>query len=567
MLLRVDVLKKSYLLQHIIKTNVMTFKEPKLALIYARVSTKKQDPKAQLIRCDEYCKQNGYTVEKIFEDKFTGGGNFMERPAMRALLKYAKGHPHQEYVVVFDDLKRFARDTKFHIELRTVFNKMGLIPKCLNYNFDETPEGRFMETMFAAQNELERHQNRRQVMQKQRARLIAGYNAFVPPRGYSKKKKDPIHGTIDVPNEKAPIIKKALKMFARGKLENRMQVAQFLKDNGVFGKQATIKYSHRAKEILTNCFYAGYIEYQPWNVTRRKGHHQPLITFDEYNQIQVRLQKTDHFKPVRKDINPDFPLRGLVNCYYCKKKLTASKSKGRWGGLYYKYYCWNKNCYLRTIKTIKSVSTDDLHEQFKELIEGFRATEKIISLTKVFFNTYLKIGLRERSESKNDSKGRKEILETKVDHLISLLADPSTPSILKEQYQKKVISMSKEVEKIDSYLDLNNDYAEMLRTPFDKMCQILKNPYKIWESYDMRKKTALFKNLFEANLEYDPNVGFRTPKKTILIRLFEQFSALNIHDVNLPPKTSNPKTSKLLSKTNTQLWNTYIEQMLHDQSQ
>ncbi|MEM6719203.1 MAG: recombinase family protein [Bacteroidota bacterium] len=545
----------------------MISNEPKVALIYARVSTKKQDPKAQLIRCDEYCRQNGYTVEKIFEDKFTGGGNFMERPAMRALLKYAQNHSHQEYIVVFDDLKRFARDTKFHIELRTAFSKNGLIPECLNYNFDDTPEGRFMETMFAAQNELERHQNRRQVIQKQRARLIAGYNAFVPPKGYSKKKKDPIHGTIDVPNEQALAIKQALKMFAKGEFDSRTEVAQFLKNKGVLGKQASEKYSHKVKNILTNHFYAGYIEYLPWNVTRRKGHHEPLITLNEYNRIQARLMKTDHYKPIRKDVNPDFPLRGLINCYYCKMKLTACKSKGRWGGLYYKYYCRNKHCYLRTAKTIKSVSSNALHEEFKELIDSFKANEKHLSLAKVVLSSLAKTSYNERSTNLEESTKRKEVLESKIDHLISLVSNPTTSDILREQYEKKIESMSKEIEGINAFMSSTKNYADLLRTPINKMCEILKNPYKIWKSYDPSKKMTLFNLLFESNLEYKPNEGFRTPKKTILIRLFEQFSTLNMRDVNLPPKTSNPKDSKLLSKINTQLWNTYIEQMLHDQSQ
>lgn len=115
-------------------------KQSKIALIYARVSTKKQDPKSQLIRCEEYCRNKGYVIENSFEDKFTGGGNFLERPAMRELLQYAKNNIHKQYIVVFDDLKRFARDTKFHIELRTTFKANGLTPECLNYNFDESPE-------------------------------------------------------------------------------------------------------------------------------------------------------------------------------------------------------------------------------------------------------------------------------------------------------------------------------------------------------------------------------------------------------------------------------------------
>ncbi|ATG48828.1 hypothetical protein CEW89_15380 [Celeribacter ethanolicus] len=41
-----------------------------------------------------------------------------------------------------------------------------------------TPEGRFAETIFAAQGELEREHNRHQTLQKMRARIEKGYWVF-----------------------------------------------------------------------------------------------------------------------------------------------------------------------------------------------------------------------------------------------------------------------------------------------------------------------------------------------------------------------------------------------------
>jgi DNA invertase Pin-like site-specific DNA recombinase len=120
---------------------------------------------------------------KSFPDSFTGAGDFMKRPAMKALLAYVDANPHKKYVVIFDDLKRFARDVEFHIKLRAAFKARDVLLVCLNYNFDESPEGRFSETIMAAQAELERHQNRRQVIQKQKARLEAGYWTFGGKKG------------------------------------------------------------------------------------------------------------------------------------------------------------------------------------------------------------------------------------------------------------------------------------------------------------------------------------------------------------------------------------------------
>ena len=97
----------------------MTAKEispHKHAVIYCRVSSKSQEEEghgleSQETRCREHARLKGYTVEAVFPDTITGGGDFMKRPGMVALLSYLDAQPDQNYVVIFDDLKRFARDT------------------------------------------------------------------------------------------------------------------------------------------------------------------------------------------------------------------------------------------------------------------------------------------------------------------------------------------------------------------------------------------------------------------------------------------------------------------------
>lgn len=74
----------------------------------------------------------------------------MNRPEMRSLLEYIDSKPHISFIVVFDDLKRFARDTEFHLKLRTAFKVRNVVLECLNYNFDDSPEGVFVETLFVA---------------------------------------------------------------------------------------------------------------------------------------------------------------------------------------------------------------------------------------------------------------------------------------------------------------------------------------------------------------------------------------------------------------------------------
>src|SRR5690606_28145608 len=101
-------------------------------------------------RCKEYARQKGYEVVDVFKDSFTGGGDFMKRPAMSQLIKYLDEHRYEKFAIIFDDLKRFARDTEFHLRLRATLKGRGAVPECLNFNFDESPTGKFSEIVMAA---------------------------------------------------------------------------------------------------------------------------------------------------------------------------------------------------------------------------------------------------------------------------------------------------------------------------------------------------------------------------------------------------------------------------------
>jgi len=146
------------------------------AIIYCRVSSVKQrlegsGLESQEQRCRAYAEERGYEIMKVYPDDTTGGGDFMKRPGIRAALAYLESQRGEPHVIIFDDLKRFARDTVFHWKLRETFASYGAVVECLNYRFEDTPEGKFVETVFAAQGQLEREQNGRQVRQKMQARV------------------------------------------------------------------------------------------------------------------------------------------------------------------------------------------------------------------------------------------------------------------------------------------------------------------------------------------------------------------------------------------------------------
>src|SRR3989344_4074080 len=140
------------------------------SLLYCRVSSIRQSSEGHGLDSQE-----GYIVEKVFRDSFTGGGDFMKRPAMSEMLGYMDEKPYNNYVIIFDDLKRLARDTEYYLKLKTAIKVRKASVECPNFVFTDYPAGKNEETIMAATGELEREQNRRQVMQKMRARLEQGH--------------------------------------------------------------------------------------------------------------------------------------------------------------------------------------------------------------------------------------------------------------------------------------------------------------------------------------------------------------------------------------------------------
>ena len=205
--------------------------DPQRAVIYCRVSSKSQEEdghglESQETRCREHAKSKGYDVEAAFPDTITGG-DFMKRPGMVALLSYLDAQPDKNYVVIFDDLKRFARDTRFHLDLRDAFRARGAIIECLNFKFDDTPEGEFIETIMAAQGALERKQNGRQVAQKMRARMQNGYWIHNAPAGY-KYFSEKGRGKLLVRDEPlATIVAEAIEGYSLGRFQTQAEVKRF----------------------------------------------------------------------------------------------------------------------------------------------------------------------------------------------------------------------------------------------------------------------------------------------------------------------------------------------------
>ena len=505
----------------------MQTKNRKKAVIYCRVSSDKQATQgsgleSQEKRCRDYCQAQGYEVSRVFQDSFTGGGDFMQRPAMRDLLEYLEKNNHADYSVVFDDIKRLARDTVAHLKLRQEFGALNARVECPTFNFEDSPEGAFVETILAAQGELERKQNARQVVQKQKARLERGLWSFVAPKGY-KTQADTVYGKICVPDsKKATALKEALEGYANKRFFTIIEATRFLQEHDYYPdpNKPAEKYVEQTKKAFKNIFYAGYIEYPKWEVKRIKAVHEPLIDLNTFNTIQERLngRKVRRGKE-RKDYTKELPLRGLLLCSGCNHKLTGYRSRGRKPDVYYNYYaCKINGCPLKD-KTIKA---EEAYKKYEAELLKLKATSGMVNfVTDLFHEAWEKeLG---RINLKIDS------LHSKVDSLAESMAriesavlDNKTPERMKDSLNDRYEKEANQKEQIEEKLAKGVDTVTPLRNETERVLGMFTKPLKIWTLSNPAQRTQLFSMFFDEFLTYDHENGFRNTKNPVCTRFFEQ---------------------------------------------
>ena len=515
------------------------------AVIYCRVSSLKQSTEghglnSQEQRCRDYAKHNNYEVVKVFGDTFSGGGDFMNRPEMSALLNFLDKNPTTNFVVIFDDLKRFARDTIFHLKLRRELDARKAVVKCPNFTFEDTPEGNFIETILASHNELERKQNQRQVIQKHKARLENGYWAFSSPPGYSMK-KNPIHGQLLTKLEpEASIIKEALEGFANGRFGNQVEVQKFLQ----YKNYRNLKYVSldSVKRLLVRSVYAGYIEYEPWGVARRIGHHEPIIDSNTFQRIQDKLNGKIKISS-RKDNSKEFPLRGFVLCAECIKPMTASWTTGRNGKHPY-YHCKTKGCLLNG----KTVKRKEMEDAFESILKSVNPKENVLALTKEILMDVWNKRINDMSKVTKEHENSLDEIRLKMRNLIDRLSKTENENLIKA-YESELEKLSNEEQVLENQTQFMRSRKPDFGTALDITFNFLKNPYLYWKKDDIKSKHLVLKLVFEDRIIYDRENGFGTANLSLPLRVFELSMLGNSCDVD--PTGLEPATPSLQMRCST----------------
>lgn len=517
------------------KTDEERFWTNKLnAVIYVRVSSEGQVThwnglESQETACRERCEKQPWLeieVVKVFREEWVSG-KLMDRKAMNEATRYLEKENKKftkiHYFVV-TDADRIARPDDIAEAFTLEQSIEGLWVKIITVNNKrdtETDEGKFLQTIQYAIAWLERRKILRRTMNGRLNSLKKGRRPFTyPPLGYIRNRSGDWKYDDDIDEVKWPIIKEGLELYAHNPLFSKSQLYKFRVEKWLQTNHSRgnfyISYIEKIFRDYKLYFYAGFIYYPERGIdTPILWNQQALISLDTVEKIMGKeTRKKTRANSPNLDKNLELhPLKGMITCEGCKRKVGCYASRGN-GGVYYYYTCGNGYCEGRI-----NIRKEVMESEFEQFIEKMK-------LPKEVFDTFKSYILKERAEKEKREannipqmqwhllsiKAKMDKIEHKIlsvsnENLIKKLEiEWATLETLKEDVEKKMNHKKNDKENLESILS----QTEYLFT----------DPVGMWKKSNYEIRQLVFMVRFGGILYYKKNQWLRTNETTGLHYVF-----------------------------------------------
>ncbi len=329
----------------------------KTAYLYIRVSTDEQKRRGysmpeQEDRLLKYCENNNIEVKGIYREDFSA--KTFNRPEWKKLMTVIKSKSSKEdRHILFIKWDRFSRNIEYAYEMLGILRKYKTTAMAIDQPLDlSVPESTVMLAVYLSVPEAE---NSRRALNTangiRRAKLMGRYPNKAP-LGYINVTTMDGKKIIAPKQPEARIIGWAFQQLAKNihKIEDVRKMAE---DKGLECSR-----SHFFR-IVRNPVYCGLvsIKFNSGEQDLLKGTHDPLISETLFYEVQ-RIITTKRKVTAKEDLlKATFFLRGVLECPYCKRKLSGSFSKG--STKRYPYYHCQGSCKTR----INAIFLNDCYQR------------------------------------------------------------------------------------------------------------------------------------------------------------------------------------------------------------
>ena len=496
--------------------------KPKNDIIYIRVSSKEQVETFSLPNQDKFCSElserDGHSVLDIWREEGESAKT-SDRTQLQLMMRYAEKNKKRISRLVVYKVDRLSRVTADYLAIKTFFNKLGISLVSATEKLEDTPGGKFYETLLSAAAQFDNDVRSQRTLEGMRARLLKGLWSSVAPWGYINT-RDAMDGKIIAPQpEKNPIVKMLFEQYVTGKYTFK-ELAKMASKMGAKSMHGGEMHKQLVAKIIANPVYYGLIVFPKLKI-KVMGTHQPIITEELFNQAQyIRNGGNLGRKLPRNRDNQNYPLRG-IKCSECERNISGGKTKGK--TKYYDYYsCPNGECRKRA--SIKKV---DLENDFTKFLEELTPDNNFFDVLKEAIKLAHKNELSSITTIERKLNSKIAELEDKRGKLLNLVLngkmieeDFAPPDA---NFKSQIVGLKKELSELSSP-ELSVDNV------VDSGVEFLKHLPENWKSLDVKDLRVLRTLLFPENVSYHyPNI--KTLEAACIYKVRSEFMCDKTHQV------------------------------------
>ena len=295
------------------------------------------------------------------------------RPLFDEMLKRIERGEAQGIIAWHPD--RLARNSIDGGKLIYLLDRKKLVDmKFATFTFENNPQGKFMLSIIFGYSKYYVDSLSENVKRGNRAKVERGWRPSRAPLGYKNDRetkttlKDPDH---------FPIIRRLFDLALTGtySVKNICLIARdewgyrTPKTKRTGGTPLTIGTLYK---MFSSPFYTGNFS---WNGSLYPGKHEPMITMDEWNQLQALIGRAGGEKPQKHS----FPYTGMIRCGACNLMITAEHKINPYGSHYTYYHCTKRNIGERCRQP--SLEVRKLESQILAFLKRVTINEKVHQIT------------------------------------------------------------------------------------------------------------------------------------------------------------------------------------------
>jgi DNA invertase Pin-like site-specific DNA recombinase len=337
--------------------------------LYARKSTESDEKQAlsidsQIKEMRDIAEREGLDIVDIRRESHSAKDSG-QRPVYQELLEdIRRGRFNAVLTWAPDRLSRNAGDLGTLVDLMD--QKLLLEIRTYGQHFRNSPNEKFLLMILCSQAKLENDNKSINVKRGLKTRVEMGLWPSRAPTGYLNEKRIDRKCVSTIDPDRGPIIKKMFEKVANEKWSGR-KIHNWLKFELNFKTAAGNKNLSFGNvfTILQNHFYYGVFEYPKNSGHWYQGKHEPLISKELFDQVQVQMRR----QFIRSE-SKEFAFIRLIQCGLCESGITAEeKFKKQKNGNTHRhvyYHCSRSkdgNC------KGEYINEEALMEQFLELMD------------------------------------------------------------------------------------------------------------------------------------------------------------------------------------------------------